>query len=547
MIFPKFAEKDETMIQYPIGIQDFQKIIANNMVYVDKTDLVYQLVSNFGVYFLSRPRRFGKSLLVSTIKYYFQGRSDLFKGLKIDKLEHNWDQYPVFEIDFNGKDYTEADALSDTLELSSTNWESGYGRNAAAKTLGDRFAYVLHQAHVKRGKQCVVLIDEYDKPLLDVMDTGLKTTVDGNEMTIEERNRNILKGFYSVFKLADADLRFVFLTGVTKFAQVSVFSGFNNARDISMNPDYDAICGITEDELGTVFHSSIESLAKANDMSYDETKQLLKETYDGYHFSKAMTDIYNPFSLLNCFADKDVNEYWFATATPTYLVRLLAHRHGDMQDIVKGEYRDDEFVNYRVTVEAPVPMIYQSGYLTIKGYDRRKKRYRLDFPNKEVSSGFLTMEAASYFKNDDNRMSSWVDDASIALEDGKIDEFHDMLYDFIASIPYSTRFDNSSDSHEKQFQYTVFLILRLISSQESLVLHEKENSQGRADCILETPNFVYIFEFKLDHPADEALHQIEAKGYAEPYTHDSRKVYRIGCTFSSETGRVSDWKVEPEG
>ncbi|MGI6224565.1 MAG: AAA family ATPase, partial [Prevotella sp.] len=506
------------------------------------TALVYQLVRNMGVYFLSRPRRFGKSLLVSTIKYYFQGRKDLFRGLKMEQFEHDWEQYPVFEIDFNGKDYTDPRALEMTLEGSVGTWEGEYGKSSSYTALGDRFAYVLKQAHEKTGKRCVVLIDEYDKPMLDVMDSGLRTSVDGVEMTLEEKNRNTLKAFYSVFKAADADLRFVFLTGVTKFAQVSVFSGFNNAQDISMVPRFDAICGITEDELSTVFHQSIEELAKANGETFEETAHLLKATYDGYHFSKAMVDIYNPFSLFNAFKFSDVRDYWFATGTPTYLIRLLNHNNENIQEIINDTYQPQEFVDYRATAEAPVPMIYQSGYLTIKGYDRDFNEYKLDFPNKEVSTGFLTMLAASYF-NAPKPSGNLAARLAKALRTGNTDQFHDLLSDFVASIPYSVRKDNSEKSHEKQFQLTVYLIMRLVGSCNYTVYHEKESSQGRADCVIETPKFIYIFEYKLDHPAADAIQQIEDKGYAEPYAHDARRVYRIGCSFSSETGRVSDWAV----
>lgn len=405
-------------------------------------------------------------------------------------------------------------------------------------------AEVLRQAHEKTGRRCVVLVDEYDKPLLDVMDSGLKVPENSMEMTIEERNRNILKGFYSTFKAADADLQFVFLTGVTKFAQVSVFSGFNNAQDVSMDSSYDTLCGISQEELDSYFHGSIGELAKANDLTFEETSHLLKETYDGYHFSRQMTDMYNPFSLLNTFKRKDFSDYWFATGTPTYLLRLLSHSHEDLSQIIGREYKPEEFVDYRATVEAPVPMIYQSGYLTIKGYDRRRNRYKLDLPNKEVSNGFITLEAGNYFHDTQGQTGSWADDAAIALEDGKLDVFHGMLCDFMASIPYSVRHDNSEKSYEKQFQYTVFLIMRLISSHTSIVLYEPESSEGRADCILETPDNFYIFEFKRDHPASEALRQIEQKGYAAPYAHGTRKVYRIGCTFSSRTGRVDEWAVE---
>ena len=525
---------------YPIGIQDFAKIINGNMVYVDKTGLVYQLASSEGVYFLSRPRRFGKSLLVSTLKYYFQGRKDLFKGLKMEELEKDWTEYPVFEIDFNGKKFVDPGTLHLALDDFIEEGEKQYGKSDK-RLLGDRFADLLKHAHEQTGKPCVVLIDEYDKPLLDVMDSGITFEKDGRMVSLEDDNREELKAFFSTFKAADADLRFVFLTGVTKFAQVSVFSGFNNARDIGMNPNYEAICGISQDELNDDFHDSIEDLAEANDMPSEEASRLLKETYDGYHFSRKMTDIYNPFSLLNAFADNNFGDYWFASGTPTYLLRLLAHSEEDLSQIVGQEYSPEEFVDYRATVEAPVPMIYQSGYLTIKGYDRRRNRYCLDLPNKEVSKGFLTLAAGSYFRDTNGRRTrSWVEDAAIALEDGQIDKFHDMLVDFIASLPFNLRVDNTKKSYEKEFHMVVFLIIRLIASQNFITFNEMPNSDGIANMVLHTPNYVYIFEFKLDHPASKALAQIEAKGYAAPYAHDPRKVYRIGCSFSSETGRVAD-------
>ena len=528
---------------YPIGIQDFASIINGGFVYVDKTALVYQLARVKGVYFLSRPRRFGKSLLVSTLKYYFQGRKDLFKGLKMESLEKDWEEYPVFEIDFNGLKFTDPGTLHLALSDFLSEGEDQYGKSKK-HALGDRFADLLKHAHEQTGKPCVVLIDEYDKPLLDVMDSGITFEKSGREVSLEEDHREELKAFFSTFKKADADLRFVFLTGVTKFAQVSVFSGFNNAQDISMDIDFDTLCGISQEELDSVFHDSIKELAEANNITFEETSHLLKDTYDGYHFSKRMTDIYNPFSLLNTFARKDFRDYWFATGTPTYLLRLLAHKKEDLSQIVGREYSPEEFVDYRATVEAPVPMIYQSGYLTIKGYDRRRNRYYLDFPNKEVSNGFLSLEAANYFHDTTGRTRTWVGDAKIALEDGKIDQFHDMLVDFIASIPFNVRVDNSVKSYEKEFHIVVFLLIRLIGGHELNVQNEKPDSNGIADLVVETPNYVYIFEFKLDHPASEAIAQIEAKGYAEPYAHDSRKVYRIGCSFSSETGRVSDWEVK---
>lgn len=530
-------------MNYPIGIQDFAKLRENNFVYVDKTDMVFDITKNDGVYFLSRPRRFGKSLLVSTIKYYFEGRHDLFKGLKIESLEKKWETYPVFEIDFNGSNYTEADALEQTLNGYLIKWEQQYGVKPATDQPGRRLADVLHQAHVQTGKTCVVLVDEYDKPMLDAMDTGLKTRVGDNKMLIEDHNRETLKAFYSVFKLADADLRFVFLTGVTKFAQVSVFSGFNNARDISMNPRFDAICGISREELNNVFASSIEELANTNMLSVEEAKSQLQQRYDGYHFSNGMTDIYNPFSLLNAFADDNIRDYWFASGTPSYLMRLLAHSKEDIQGIIARSYEAQEFVDYRATVEAPVPMIYQSGYLTIKGYNREDDEYKLDFPNHEVASGFLTLLASGYFQTP-TQPNSWANKLKKALHHGKPEDFRDLLNDFLASIPYSVRESNGEKSHERQFQYTVYLIMRLIGSCRNTVYHEKATSKGRADCVIETPRYVYIFEYKLDRPAAEAMTQIGDRGYADPYVHDGRPVYAIACSFSSETGTISDWMVK---
>lgn len=533
-------------MNYPIGIQDFAKLRENDSVYVDKTDMVFELVKSDGVYFLSRPRRFGKSLLVSTIKYYFEGRRELFKGLRMEALEKKWDAYPVFEIDFNGSNYTQPDALEQTLNAYLVRWEKQYGVIPATDQPGRRFADVLRQAHEQTGKPCVVLVDEYDKPMLDAMDTGLKTMVGNNETLIEDYNRETLKAFYSVFKLADADLRFVFLTGVTKFAQVSVFSGFNNARDISMNPRFDAICGISREELDSVFSSSIEALAHSESVSVDEAKSLLRQRYDGYHFSKGMTDIYNPFSLLNAFADNDIRDYWFASGTPTYLMRLLSHSGENIQDIIAHTYEAQEFVDYRATVEAPVPMIYQSGYLTIKGYNREDEEYRLDFPNHEVASGFLAILASGYFQTP-TEPSSWATKLKKVLHHGKPEDFRDLLGDFLASIPYSVREGNGEKSHERQFQYSVYLIMRLIGSCRNTVYHEKASSKGRADCVIETPRYVYIFEYKLDRPAAEAMAQIADRGYAQPYAHDGRGVYAIACSFSSETGTISDWLVRQVG
>lgn len=377
-------------MKYPIGIQSFDQIIEDGYVYVDKTDLVYRLATEGKIYFLSRPRRFGKSLLVSTLKNYFLGRKELFKGLKIDTLEKDWKVHPVFHIDFNATNYTNPGELERKLSYYISTWADQYSLPERSKTLGlgDLFAEVLRAAHEQSGRRAVVLVDEYDKPVLDVLD------VDKN---LEEEHRNILKSFYSVFKGADEHLQFVFLTGVTKFSQVSVFSGFNQPLDISMHSKYETLCGISQEELNAVFREPIEEMAAVYRCSYEEIMAQLKAQYDGYHFSDLMTDIYNPFSLLNAFESQRISDFWFKSGTPTYLIRLLSHTDENMSEITGKYYTAEEFIDYKANIEQPLPMIYQSGYLTIKDFDFRRNAFLLDYPNNEVKKGFLSLIAGSYF------------------------------------------------------------------------------------------------------------------------------------------------------
>ena len=527
-------------MKYPIGIQSFDQIIEDDFVYVDKTDLLYSLVKEGKIYFLSRPRRFGKSLLVSTLKNYFLGRKELFKGLRMEGLEKEWLTYPVFHVDFNGSDFTSGDVLEGILDGMVKGWEREYGGTEDFTDVGRRFAAVLRRAHERTGRRCVVLVDEYDKPLLDVLDTGRETTVDGNRILLEERNRDLLKGFYSVFKAADEDLRFVLLTGVTKFSQVSVFSGFNQPADISMVEKYEALCGITQEELDSYFAEPMAELAEDYRVDVSEMRRMLKRRYDGYHFSKRMTDVYNPFSLLNAFAWRDIASYWFRSGTPTYLVRLLGHTREGLDELTGRYYRPEEFVDYKADVERPLPMIYQSGYLTIKGYDREANEFLLDFPNDEVEEGFLSVVAADYFKTSEDAVSC-ARRLSRALRSGDTEEFRKLLTSFLASVPYEMRRKEDEREKERYFQYTFYLLLRLVGICQ--VHLERRQSGGRVDCVVETERYVYIFEFKLDRSADEALRQIEDKGYARPYESDRRKVYKIGVNFSSETGTVEDWKV----
>lgn len=514
-------------MRYPIGIQTFETIINGNYVYVDKTDLVYDLAQEH-VCFLSRPRRFGKSLLISTLKEYFRGHRELFAGLKIEKLEQEWDTYPIFHIDFANGNFSSANALTNILNTHLSNWENVYGKDEVRVELGDRFQYVLEQAYKKTGKKAVVLIDEYDKPLLDVL---------GEEE--EKTNRNILKGFYGTFKSADAFLRFVLLTGVTKFSQITVFSGFNQPKDISMNRYYDAICGITEKELYEYFAEPIRSFAEELSYTESQMKLILKEQYDGYHFSNKMLDVYNPFSIMNAFDNMRIDDYWYRSGTPTYLAKLLEGHNVNMQKLISRPYEAGYFMDYRADGEDPLAMLYQGGYLTIKGYDLRYNEYTLDYPNNEVRSGFIALIANGYLHEAVSAPDNWVKQLDRMLRRGDLDGIRDAYTSFLASIPYEANKDVRALNFETHFQYTIYLINRLLSCYTTLI--EKQNSMGRADIIVESDHDIYIFEFKLDGSAEEALKQINEKQYALPYLNDDRKLHKIGVNISSRTRTVEDW------
>ena len=514
-------------MRYPISIQTFETIINGNYVYVDKTDLVYRLAQEH-VCFLSRPRRFGKSLLISTLDAYFSGRKELFQGLKMEAFEHEWDVYPIFRIDFANGNFSNPDELTLMLEGRVSDWERIYGKDDVYKTLGDRFKYVLEQAAAKTGKKVVVLIDEYDRPLLDVLGEAQ-----------EDKNRNILKNFYATFKAADASLRFVLLTGVTKFSQITVFSGFSQPNDISMDSRYDAICGITEAELHNTFFEAIVVMAKKLGYTVEEMKAELKRQYDGYHFSNALVDVYNPFSIINAFNKLDIDNYWYKSGTPTYLVKLIEGHNINMQKLTSRGYESQYFVDYRADAEEPLAMLYQSGYLTIKSYDKRYREYTLDYPNVEVSKGFVTLMANSYLKKDESEAAYWIVNLDRMLRRGDLKEVRDAFTAFLASIPYEANKDERAKDFETHFQYTFYIIFRLLSCYTTLL--EKQNSKGRADIIIESDNDIYIFEFKLDGSAEEALQQIEDKQYALPYLQDKRKLHKIGVNISSSTRTVDGW------
>ena len=516
-------------MRYPIGVQSFEKIIEGGYAYVDKTDLIYDLAQE-NVCLLCRPRRFGKSLLISTLEAYFKGRKELFEGLKIMDYEKDWTKYPVFHLDFAIGNFSNPKCLSEILEAFVAEGEQQYGIVPIGKDFGLRFKNMLHQARVQTGHKAVVLIDEYDKPLLDVIGEDL-----------EQKHRNILKGFYGTFKAADEDLRFVLLTGVTKFSQISVFSGFNQPKDISMDAHYEAICGITEEELYTDFAESIRELAQAMDYSEEEMKAELKQQYDGYHFSKRLTDIYNPFSLINAFSVKDIDNYWYRSGTPTFLAKLINGHNINMEKLLARSYASQKFIDYRADVSDPLAMLYQSGYLTIKAYDRVGRCYWLDYPNAEVRGGFTTLVANDYYGKD-IEFGSWAQEINRIVYEGRVEDLEDAFVSFFADIDYQAHQKLKAASYEEHFHYTFYLIMKLLSCYRPLI--EKQNSRGRCDMVVESPKYVYIFEFKLNGKADEALQQIAEKGFAEPYQADPRQVYRIGVGFSQESNGIAEWKVE---
>ena len=528
-------------MKYPIGIQDFASIVQGGYVYVDKTDLVYRLAHEGKVYFLSRPRRFGKSLLLSTLKHYFFGHRELFRGLAIEQLEQEWAEYPVLHLTFAGCNFSRPDELQNALEDAVARAEQMWGKNAAARTLSDRFRSALRAAHQQTGRRVVVLIDEYDKPLLDILDQPLYVTdAAGNRHRLDDFNREALRGFYGVFKDADEDLQFVMLTGVTKFSQVSVFSGFNQPNDISMSAKYEALCGITEEELLRHFAPSIDELAAALRLSREETLSRLKKKYDGYHFGDRLTELFNPFSLLNCFETLSLRDFWFSSGTPTYLVRLLQHSDVQINELAGKYYDASQFVSYRADVEQPLPMIYQSGYLTIKDYDREFGVYLLDFPNEEVRTGFIDVLAAHYF-HESTQPKSWVLEVTRALRLGNLPLFEKHLTALLASATYRFQRKHDERSCERHFQYTFYLIMQMLGFYN--VVAEKESSEGRADCVVESADFVYVIEFKLNSTAQAALRQVVDKGYALPYAADTRRVFAVGINFSSAKGTVDGFEA----
>ena len=511
---------------YPIGIQNFEKIRRDGYFYIDKTALIYQMAKTGSYFFLSRPRRFGKSLLVSTLEAYFEGKRELFEGLAIEKLEKDWIKHPILHIDLNTEKYESLENLENILNDTLYKWEKVYGTEPSETSLPLRFKGIIRRAYEQTGNRVAIFVDEYDKPMLQAI---------GNE-ALQKAFRDTLQAFYGAIKTMDGCIKFAFLTGVTKFGKVSVFSALNNLIDLSMDERYAAICGMTEEEIHTNLEEELLELADKLKMDYEEVCRELKTCYDGYHFVENSVGIYNPFSVLNTFFKMKFGNYWFETGTPTYLVELLKNHHYDLHCMAEVE-TDAEILNsVDSTSTNPIPVIYQSGYLTIKEYDERFGIYRLGFPNREVEEGFMKFLLPFYANTNKVESPFQILKFVHEVESGDYDSFFRRLQSFFADTPYELIRDQ-----ELHYQNVLFIVFKLIGFY---VKAEYHTSQGRIDLVLQTDKFIYVMEFKLEGTAEEALSQINEKNYAQPFAADPRKLFKIGINFSSRTRNIEKWIVE---
>ena len=510
---------------YPIGIQNFEKIRKGGYFYIDKTALIYQLVKTGSYYFLSRPRRFGKSLLISTLEAYFQGKRELFEGLAMEKLEKDWVKYPVLHLDLNTEKYDTPESLENKLNGALVEWEKMYGAEPSEKSLAMRFEGVIKRACQQEGQSVVILVDEYDKPMLQAI----------GDDALQKSFRDTLKAFYGALKSQDGCIKFALLTGVTKFGKVSVFSDLNNLMDISMDNRYAELCGISDAELHQYFDEDIHSLADTLGVDYAKACELLKENYDGYHFCYKSVGMYNPFSLLNTFAKKQIGSYWFETGTPTYLVELMKLHHYPVEEIEHIVTSGPVLDSIDAASTDPVPVIYQSGYLTIKDYNAEFENYTLGFPNREVEQGFLRFLLPHYASVSISKSPYEIQCFVGEVRKGDVDGFLSRLQTFFDDTPYELARDR-----EVHYQNILYIVFKLMGFHTEV---EYRTSRGRVDLVLKTSNYIYVMEFKLNGTAEEAMQQIEEKGYASAFASDSRKVIKVGVNFSDETRSIERWIV----
>lgn len=515
----------------PIGIQDFKKLRENGCIYVDKTKFIYNLSQVQSPYFLSRPRRFGKSLLLSTMEYFFLGKKELFEGLEIEKFEQDWTEYPVLKISFGADNYPNLQNLKSALNLILSKYEKLYNIQVDDDRSSPRLNKLITAAYEQTGKPVVILIDEYDKPILDALYTE-----------DEEKNRQELRSFYSPLKDLDKYIRFLFITGITKVSHVNIFSGLNQLNDISMAGDFASLCGISESELETYFMPEIEGLSKKFSLSLQETKEKLAQMYDGYHFSYGSEGIYNPFCLLKCFYEKNFGSYWFESGTPSFLVKTLENEPVELSTLVNGrEANENQIKNYDPDSKNMLPIIYQSGYLTIKDFDMEENLYTLDFPNREVEAGFLEVLLNKFVSSPYDDLGLEITNIRKALRNNDIDKVLSIIKAAIADLPTVVK----KDMCENYYESVTHLIFRLSGYR---VVSELQSVCGRSDVVVATKTSVFIFELKMDKGRDfedvaaEALSQISDNGYADRFAVAGKQMFKVGLVFSSEGRGMLGWK-----
>ena len=515
---------------YPVGIQTFERIRKENKLYIDKTEYIYRMTHSGGCYFfLSRPRRFGKSLLVSTFESYFSGKKELFEGLAIEKLEQEWMEYPVLHFDMSGGKHMEKEQLEDYLSNRLEAEERKWGIPHSKRGANDRLTELITTAYEISGKQVVVLIDEYDAPMLDVAHD--KETLDVL--------RNVMRNFFSPLKMCEPMLRFVFLTGITKFSQVSIFSELNNIKYISLDDEYAGVCGITKEELLTQMSEDIDMLAEAQGMTREETIAKLKENYDGYHFSPASPDVFNPYSLLNCFDDKNFGAYWFSSGTPTYLINMLRKFKVLPAKIGRSLARSSAFDAPTENLKTITPLLYQSGYITIKGYDKMSQLFTLDLPNKEIKVGLFESLLPYYLEG----MYAEEGDVAIAqmsvlIRQGDMDGALRLFQEFLGTVPYC-----NNTNYEGHYQQVLFIIFTLLT--HFVVDVEVHTPNGRVDVVMETEDTLYLIELKLNKSAQSAMQQINLKQYGQRFARCGKPIVKVGVNFDAKKGNIEDWIIEP--
>lgn len=509
----------------PVGIQTFSEIIQQDMLYVDKTEYVYEMTHDYSYCFLSRPRRFGKSLLTSTIQCYFEGRKELFKGLAIEQLEKEWEKYPVLHFDMSTAKHVSKEGLERNIGKQLKRLESVYGISEPDVDLNGRLYDLILAAYEQTGQKVVVLIDEYDAPLLDV----------AHKEGLLDELRQVMRNFYSPLKACDPYLRFVFLTGITKFSQTSIFSELNNLKNLSMMPRYAAVCGISMEELQTQIGDYVEAMAEALNKSYDETVESLKREYDGYHFTWPSPDIFNPFSLLNALQDKALDSYWFQSGTPTFLIEMMRKYHVVPSELGAMTADASEFDIPLEGMPSLMPLLYQSGYLTIKDYDSEVQEYLLDIPNKEIRIG-LFESLAPYYLGDDETNFTVISRLWKALSEGRTEDMLRLLQQFLLTVPQC---DNTN--YKGHYQQVLYIIFSLLGAYVDV---EVRTATGRVDVVMRTSDRLYLFELKLNQSADRAMEQILAKDYPARFSLTGLPIVKVGINFDMERHTLKDWKID---